>query len=109
MGLKKLKISLIACVPIISQQTIQWVTKLFFNPLYKVNAQKDVETTNSFNSKDEKSDNSDRSRNSDYGRLNNLEDLSIHSRTIRERESCQFVRQSFSFSSCLFEYTNLFG
>ena len=40
-----------------------WVNKLFVNPLYKVDAQKDVETTDPLDS--ENSDDSDDSDNSD--------------------------------------------
>ena len=74
-----------------AMNNLMW-KKSFVNLFYKVNSQKDVETTNSSHYKDEDSENSDSSKNSDNGREKNSEDLSIHARKIRERESCQSVR-----------------
>lgn len=73
--------------------------KAFVNPLYKVDAQKDVETTNSSDSDDsDDSDNSDNSNDSDDsensddsdGGKEKDSDSSIHS--VRERRSHESVR-----------------
>jgi hypothetical protein len=53
-----------------------WVKKAFVNPLYKVDAQKDVETTNP--SDCDNSDDSDDSDDSDNGKDKDSDDVSVH-------------------------------
>ena len=57
--------------------------KAFVNPLYKVDAQRDVETTNSSDFEDENSESSNKSDDSD--------NLSIHAKMKRQRDSHQSV------------------
>jgi hypothetical protein len=68
--------------------------KAFVNPLYKVDAQKDVETTDpsdSDNSDDsEDSGNSDNSDNSDNGKDKDSENVSVQ--LVREQQSRELVR-----------------
>ena len=91
-GIETIKKNIDSMCPHYQEVNNLMVKKSFVKPLYKVYAQKDVETTNSSNSKDEDSDSSDSSNNSENGRYKKSEDLSIHARTIRERESFQSVR-----------------
>ena len=60
------------------------VNKAFVNPLYNVDDQRDVETTNSSDSEDE---NSDSSKNSDGS-----DNLSFHERMNRQGDSHQSLK-----------------
>ncbi|PLW06509.1 hypothetical protein PCASD_25881 [Puccinia coronata f. sp. avenae] len=60
--------------------------KAFVNPLYKVDAQKDVETTNSSDS--DNSDDSDISDDSDNGKDKDSDNISVQ--LVRERQSIEF-------------------
>ena len=62
--------------------------KAFVNPLYKVDAQKDVETTNP--SDCDNSDDSDDSDDSDNGKDKDSDDVSVH--LVRECQSSELVR-----------------
>jgi hypothetical protein len=62
--------------------------KAFVNPLYKVDAQKDVETTNPSDS--DNSDDSDISDDSDNGKDKDSDNISVQ--LVRERQSIELVR-----------------